>query len=159
MRILFQGGEVAGEDGPPQTADVLVEEGVISAVGAGVPVPEGARVVECGGKVVLPAMFDAHVHFREPGQEHKEDIAHGTEAAINGGVTGVVMMPNTCSLCRSARPNSTGKKLRPSTGATGWPPAASMKVGVTSTYSTIASVTLPAFTLPGQRTIIADCNT
>jgi dihydroorotase len=40
-------------------------------------------------------MFDAHVHFREPGQEKKETILDGTEAAINGGITGVVMMPNT----------------------------------------------------------------
>ncbi|MDB4552382.1 dihydroorotase, partial [bacterium] len=39
--------------------------------------------------------FDAHVHFREPGQEKKETISDGTEAAINGGITGVVMMPNT----------------------------------------------------------------
>ena len=43
----------------------------------------------------MPAMFDAHVHFREPGGEAKEDIASGSEAAINGGITGVVMMPNT----------------------------------------------------------------
>ncbi|MEM9235831.1 MAG: dihydroorotase [Verrucomicrobiota bacterium] len=45
--------------------------------------------------MLMPAMFDAHVHFREPGGEAKEDIASGSEAAINGGITGVVMMPNT----------------------------------------------------------------
>ncbi len=76
-------------------ADVLVENGLIKAVAEDLPAPGGVRTVEAGGKIVAPAMFDAHVHFREPGQEHKEDIAHGTEAAINGGVTGVVMMPNT----------------------------------------------------------------
>jgi len=76
-------------------ADVWVENGVIKAVGPSLPVPDGARVIEVSGKIVSPAMFDAHVHFRDPGQEHKEDIATGTEAAINGGVTGVVMMPNT----------------------------------------------------------------
>ena len=70
----------------------------------------------------------------------------------------VVMIPKTCSLCFCVRPSKTGRKLRPSIGATGCPLATSTKVGVTSTYSTIASVTLPAFTLPGQRTIIADCN-
>jgi dihydroorotase len=50
----------------------------------------------------MPAMFDAHVHFREPGGEAKEDIASGSEAAINGGVTGVVMMPNTTPALDSA---------------------------------------------------------
>ncbi|WP_410505095.1 hypothetical protein [Hymenobacter sp. BRD67] len=40
-------------------------------------------------------MFDAHVHFRAPGFENKETITTGSEAAINGGITGVVMMPNT----------------------------------------------------------------
>lgn len=95
MRILLQGGEVAAEAGAPQRADVLVEDGVITAVGANLPVPEGVRAIDVSGKIVSPAMFDAHVHFRDPGQEHKEDLAHGSEAAINGGVTGVVMMPNT----------------------------------------------------------------
>ena len=95
MSLFFKGGQVASEDGPLAWADVWVEDGVIKAVGEGLDVPDGARVVDATGKVIAPAMFDAHVHFREPGQEHKEEIATGTEAAINGGVTGVVMMPNT----------------------------------------------------------------
>ncbi|MFP6881836.1 MAG: amidohydrolase family protein, partial [Roseibacillus sp.] len=95
MSILFKGGEIASEDAAPVRGDVLVEEGVITAVAKTLAAPDGVRVVDVSGKIVAPAMFDAHVHFREPGQEHKEDIAHGTEAAINGGVTGVVMMPNT----------------------------------------------------------------
>jgi len=95
MNLFFQGGEVAQEEGAPVAADVWVENGVIKAVGPSLPVPESARVIDVSGKIVSPAMFDAHVHFRDPGQEHKEDIATGTEAAINGGVTGVVMMPNT----------------------------------------------------------------
>ncbi|GHC58618.1 dihydroorotase [Roseibacillus persicicus] len=93
--LFFQGGEVAAEDGPLMAADVWVVDGVVKAVGQMLTVPEGARVIDCTGKVLMPAMFDAHVHFREPGQTHKEDIANGTEAAINGGITGVVMMPNT----------------------------------------------------------------
>ena len=95
MSLLIRGGDIAAEEGAPRRGDVLVENGVIIAVGVDLPVPKGGAVVEAAGKIVSPAMFDAHVHFREPGQEHKEDIAHGTEAAINGGVTGVVMMPNT----------------------------------------------------------------
>lgn len=95
MRLLIKGGKIAAEEGPLTAGDVLIEDGVITAVGEDLDVPPGAQVIDAEGKIVAPAMFDAHVHFREPGQEYKEDIAHGTEAAINGGVTGVVMMPNT----------------------------------------------------------------
>ncbi|HJM63220.1 MAG: dihydroorotase [Roseibacillus sp.] len=102
MSLLIKGGEIAGEEGAPMRGDVLVEDGVIRAVGQNLEAPEGVREVDADGKIVAPAMFDAHVHFREPGQEHKEDIAHGTEAAINGGVTGVVMMPNTNPVIDSA---------------------------------------------------------
>ena len=95
MRLLIKGGKIAAEEGPLTACDVLIEDGVITAVGEDLDVPPDAQVIDAEGKIVAPAMFDAHVHFREPGQEYKEDIAHGTEAAINGGVTGVVMMPNT----------------------------------------------------------------
>ena len=100
--LFLQGGEIANEDGPLVAGDVWIEEGTIKAVGADLAVPEGAKIIDCSGKVVMPAMFDSHVHFREPGQTHKEDIAAGTEAAINGGITGVVMMPNTSPAIDSA---------------------------------------------------------
>lgn len=102
MIIVFKGGRVAGEEGNPVEADVLVEDGVITRVGPGLEAPQGTRIVDAAGKIVAPGMFDAHVHFREPGQEHKEEIATGTEAAVNGGVTGVVMMPNTTPAIDSA---------------------------------------------------------
>lgn len=102
MNLFFQGGRVAGEEGPLVDADVWVVDGVIKAVAPGLEEPEGARVIDVAGKVIAPGMFDTHVHFREPGQEHKEDIAAGSEAAINGGVTGVVMMPNTSPAIDSA---------------------------------------------------------
>jgi len=94
MNLFLQGGEVATEDRPPFRSDVWIVDGVIKAVQV-MDVPEGAEVIDCSGQVILPGMFDAHVHFREPGQEQKETIFDGAEAAINGGVTGVVMMPNT----------------------------------------------------------------
>lgn len=100
--IFFQGGEVAAEDRAPYRADVLVRDGVIEAVGEALHVPVDARVIDVSGKIVSPAMFDAHVHMREPGQEAKETIKSGSEAAINGGVTGVVLMPNTAPAIDSA---------------------------------------------------------
>tara|TARA_B100001057_G_scaffold61379_1_gene54720 strand:- start:3057 stop:4328 length:1272 start_codon:yes stop_codon:yes gene_type:complete len=94
MNLFLHGGEVATEIEAPQRADVWIVDGIIKNVGV-IDVPEGARLIDCTGKIVMPGMFDAHVHFREPGQEKKETILDGTEAAINGGITGVVMMPNT----------------------------------------------------------------
>ncbi|MGN0552895.1 MAG: dihydroorotase family protein [Oscillospiraceae bacterium] len=74
--------------------DVLINDGVIAEIGA---VSEAAdRTVEGNGKLTLmPALFDMHVHFRDPGFTHKEDVLTGCAAALAGGVSGVVCMPNT----------------------------------------------------------------
>jgi len=98
--IHFRRVLVASESAAPVEADVLVEDGRISGVEARgfapAEVPAGARVVDGGGrKILAPAFFDAHVHLREPGKIAAETIQSGTEAAINGGITGVVAMPNT----------------------------------------------------------------
>ncbi|MFM2243397.1 MAG: hypothetical protein RLZ97_2253 [Verrucomicrobiota bacterium] len=94
--IFVKNVRVVDEDhGVSGPLDVWVEDGRYRAVAAGLPVPEGVRVIDGRNRLLMPAMFDAHVHFREPGGEAKEDIASGSEAAIVGGVTGVVMMPNT----------------------------------------------------------------
>jgi len=94
MNLFLQGGQVATENEAPQRADVWIVDGTIKAVGV-IDAPDDVRVVDCSGQIIMPGMFDAHVHFREPGQEKKETIFDGAEAAINGGITGVVMMPNT----------------------------------------------------------------
>ena len=103
MRLLIQNCRIASEDNSDLTpASVLVENGVINKVGQGLEVPENTKVVDAEGKILMPAMFDTHIHMREPGQEAKETIKTGTEAAINGGVTGVVLMPNTSPAIDSA---------------------------------------------------------
>ena len=96
MTLLITNARLASDNSPALTpADVLVSAGKIHQIGAGLAAPAGARVIDARGRILLPGMFDAHVHFREPGFEAKETIATGSEAAINGGITGVVMMPNT----------------------------------------------------------------
>ncbi|MDB6007151.1 MAG: hypothetical protein JWR15_4138 [Prosthecobacter sp.] len=96
MKRLYRNAQIASEDSPKlQTADVLVEGDKIIGVGAGITGVENAEVIDCSGRILLPGLFDIHVHAREPGQEDKENIATCAEAAINGGVTGFVMMPNT----------------------------------------------------------------
>ncbi len=82
--------------------DVLIErdegrgtrDGRILTVAENI-VAEGAEVIDCTGKFVVPGLVDMHVHFREPGEEHKETIATGSAAAVTGGFTTVCCMPNT----------------------------------------------------------------
>lgn len=97
MTILLKNGRVIdpvhGRDG---VFDVEVRDGKIARVGADLPVPDGATVLEVpAGCIVTPGLIDMHVHLREPGQEHKETVASGVAAAVAGGFTAVACMPNT----------------------------------------------------------------
>lgn len=74
--------------------DVLIEGDKIVKVAEGIQA-EGAEVRDLSGKYLVPGLVDIHVHLREPGFEHKEDIESGTRAAAKGGFTGVCSMPNT----------------------------------------------------------------
>ena len=95
MKRLYRNGLIASEDSPTLLrADVLVEGDRIIGVAPGIQA-EGAEVIDCTGCVLLPALFDIHVHAREPGREDKETIATCAEAAIGGGVVGIVLQPNT----------------------------------------------------------------
>jgi dihydroorotase len=105
--IVFREVLLASEEsGALPLVDVWIDaQGRIAAVDrpGQIPMPAGATVIEGQGrKVLLPACFDAHVHLREPGKVAAETIKSGTEAAINGGITGVVCMPNTTPALDSA---------------------------------------------------------
>jgi dihydroorotase len=81
-----------------ETGTVIVEGAKILAAGASVHnqgVPEGAAVIDCVGKAILPGLVDARVHVGEPGAEHRETIASASAAAAAGGVTSIVTMPDT----------------------------------------------------------------
>ncbi len=93
--ILIKGGHVIDPGRVNGVADVLIENGTISAVGPKLVAPAGATVIQASGQLVLPGFVDLHVHFREPGFEYKETIQSGTEAAVAGGFTTVCAMPNT----------------------------------------------------------------
>lgn len=96
MKRLYRNAQIASEDSPKlQTADVLVEGDRIIGVAASITDATDVEIIDCSGRVLIPSLFDIHVHAREPGQETKENIATCAEAAINGGVTGFIMMPNT----------------------------------------------------------------
>lgn len=91
--LLIRGGIVATPNGIAP-ADVGVIAGRIAAIGS-FPDAKAATVFEAKGLHVLPGVMDTQVHFREPGNTHKEDLASGSLAAILGGVTAVFEMPNT----------------------------------------------------------------
>ncbi|HKU63793.1 MAG TPA: amidohydrolase family protein, partial [Rhizomicrobium sp.] len=91
--LLVRGGTVATPNGIAP-ADVGVIAGRIAAIGS-FPDAKAATVFEAKGLHVLPGVMDTQVHFREPGNTHKEDLASGSLAAILGGVTAVFEMPNT----------------------------------------------------------------
>src|SRR5882672_9718826 len=96
MKRLLKGGRVVDPaNGIDGVRDVLIDGDRIARVGLNLPV-DGATVVEIPeGFIVCPGFIDMHVHLREPGQEHKETVATGTAAAVAGGFTAVVCMPNT----------------------------------------------------------------
>jgi dihydroorotase (multifunctional complex type) len=75
--------------------NILISGEHIVAVGPDVRPTRDAEIVKADGLLVLPGLVDAHVHLREPGGEHKEDLTSGTRAALAGGVTTVLAMPNT----------------------------------------------------------------
>ncbi|MBI4858943.1 MAG: dihydroorotase, partial [Candidatus Riflebacteria bacterium] len=90
--VIANGRLVDRSAGLDRQADLLVEDGRIAAIGRGL---QAADSIDATGLAVLPGLFDAHVHLREPGGERKETVASGTYAAARGGVTAVACMPNT----------------------------------------------------------------
>lgn len=78
----------------PLKYDILIEKGLIIGIDKNI-VADDVRVIDCENKIILPSLFDMHVHLREPGFESKETVKTGTEASLNGGITGLVAMPNT----------------------------------------------------------------
>lgn len=95
MKLMLKGGRVINPGKNfDEICDILVENGKIAAIGKKLPAA-GAEVVDVKGLVVTPGLIDMHVHFREPGQEAKEDFESGSRAAAAGGFTTVAVMPNT----------------------------------------------------------------
>src|SRR5689334_11997450 len=91
--LLIRGGVCVTPNGVAE-ADVAVKAGRIVAIGALASL-KAAAAFEANGLHVLPGVIDTQVHFREPGNEHKEDLESGSRAAVLGGVTAVFEMPNT----------------------------------------------------------------
>ncbi|MBK9034004.1 MAG: dihydroorotase [Myxococcales bacterium] len=93
-QLVVKGGTLCTPGGPI-VADLGIREGRIAAIGDLGSDAAAGEIIDARGLHVLPGVIDAQVHFREPGAPHKEDLASGTAAAVLGGVTAVLEMPNT----------------------------------------------------------------
>jgi dihydroorotase len=91
--LIVRGGIIVSHAGEG-AGDIGVRAGKIVAIGD-LSQASGGEVFDAKGLHVLPGVIDTQVHFREPGNEHKEDLETGTRAAALGGVTAVFEMPNT----------------------------------------------------------------
>src|SRR6476619_7180922 len=90
---ILKSGTVVNQDGEG-VRDVGITNGRIAAIG-GLNQDAAGEVIDCKGLHILPGVIDTQVHFREPGQTHKEDLETGSRSAVMGGVTAVFEMPNT----------------------------------------------------------------
>ncbi len=96
MKMLLFGGRVLDpSQNIDRNADLLIEDGVVSAILDSGSFIGDAERIDVSGKIVTPGLLDIHVHLREPGFEYKEDIESGSRAAAAGGFTRVCCMPNT----------------------------------------------------------------
>ena len=94
MELLIKNARVVSPaDGINSKADILVRDGKIAAIGENLS--SDGEVIGADGLYAIPGLVDMHVHLRDPGQTHKEDILSGCRAAAAGGVTSLLAMPNT----------------------------------------------------------------
>lgn len=109
--ILIKNAGIISE-GKSFKADLYIEDEKIAAIGSTnhPEVKPGTRVIEASGLILIPGVIDVHVHFREPGLTHKGDIFSETCAAVSGGVTSFMDMPNT--IPQTVTPETLEEKYR-----------------------------------------------
>ena len=101
LDFVISRGRVVGEAGIAERT-ICIADGRIAAVLSGGEEPPARQRIDAVGKLVLPGLVDAHVHFRDPGLTHKEDFSTGSAAAAAGGVTTVMVMPTDNPLTTTA---------------------------------------------------------
>lgn len=95
--MIIKGGRVIDPlSKRDEVLDIKIEDGKIAEIAKDIEASSGnEEIIDARGKIVVPGLIDVHVHFRDPGQTHKEDLVTGSQAAIAGGFTSVVQMANT----------------------------------------------------------------
>ncbi|HAS39433.1 MAG TPA: dihydroorotase [Microscillaceae bacterium] len=92
--ILITNAQVVNE-GETKTNDVFIKDGLIEKLGDDLSNLSADIVIDAQGKYLIPGVIDDQVHFREPGLTHKADLYHEAKAAVKGGTTTFMEMPNT----------------------------------------------------------------
>ncbi len=95
MLLIKKGRVIDPANKRDEIADVLIDDGKITAIEKEIPATKDMRVIEAKDYIVAPGLIDNHVHFRDPGLTYKEDLETGANAAKAGGFTSVVCMANT----------------------------------------------------------------
>lgn len=94
MSILIKNARIINADKEySQPQNIFCDKGKIVSIGKSES--KAGKIIDAGGKWAMPGFIDMHVHLREPGQEHKENIETGSKAAAKGGFTTIMCMPNT----------------------------------------------------------------
>ena len=95
--MIIKGGRIIDPGSKrDEVLDIKIEDGKIVEIAKDIEASSGnEEIIDARGKIVVPGLIDVHVHFRDPGQTHKEDLVTGSQAAIAGGFTSVVQMANT----------------------------------------------------------------
>lgn len=97
-RVLGNVRIIDPSTGMDETGDIVIIDGKVAAIGASAAQLERSaqrEVEDCSGLIAIPGLVDACVHIGEPGAEHRETIASASRAAAKGGVTSIIMMPDT----------------------------------------------------------------
>ena len=93
MKTLITNARLVNE-GQTKEQDLLIENGRISQIANQITASDNTKVVDAKGKLLIPGMIDDQVHFREPGFPNKGTIASESRAAVAGGITSFMEMPN-----------------------------------------------------------------
>ena len=96
-KYLIKNGRIVN-NGAITSSDILIEGELISKISTDIKIRDDYNVIDARGKIVIPGVIDDQVHFREPGLIHKATIASESKAAIAGGITSFIEMPNTNTL-------------------------------------------------------------
>ncbi|WP_101772940.1 dihydroorotase [Peptostreptococcus faecalis] len=95
-KILIKNGRIINPiDGFDSVSDLLIEDGLVKRIEKHIEEKDGYHIIDATNCIVSPGLIDIHVHFRDPGFTHKEDLFTGAKSAAAGGFTSVILMANT----------------------------------------------------------------
>ena len=93
-KILIKNATIVNEE-KILKSDLLIIDDIISQISPSISIPNDCKIIDASGKILIPGLIDDQVHFREPGLTHKATISSESKAAVAGGITSFIEMPNT----------------------------------------------------------------